>query len=414
MFDEYLPVDEYYLGRILASAHAFVFQPEIEVRLPWHVNGPPGSSMRLDSWRRSRGRQMPGRNFVFAVLVLVLAACGDEQRRFDPPLDVYVTPEAVLTSFGSLSDPTGAEVMASINAAAFSKSGRYLAVADGSPPHLRILDRVSGTARSFGSEGEGPGELRAADAVEFMGDSVLLVLSRNQRLERYSVQGDWLGGDDLRGAELLMSSLTAGCEDALYLYGVPVEYRQLDSVPWIHGLRFEPEVSTRPLLWIPGTKFHFGWGGLYGLDGSREGVLLWYRAQTPHVGFWLPCDDDSTRIWSRWSPDEIEVESGLESSEGVSGQALTLPDTLFAGAAARGETKIWARRPRDAQGGIHVTYFRVVLEEVCRAVGLLGEWTLHDVGRDGLLLESHESFPSLSVLAWTWFERRLTRVECER
>lgn len=412
MFDEYFPVDEYYLGRIRASAHAFIFQSEIKVRLPGHINGPFGSRIRLDAWHRSRGRQITGRDFVFAVLVSVLAACGDEQPRFDPPPDVYVTPEVLLASFGSLSDTAGVEALGRINDAALSESGRYVAVADGSPPHLKVFDRASDSAWSFGAEGDGPGELRATYSVEFLGDSILLVLSGDHRLEHFSVQGEWRGGYNLVPTDLLIGSITAGCGQSIYAYGHPARYRHLDSLPWVHEVRRDPEISARPLLWISGTEFRFGRGSLKGFDATEDGVLLWDRAQTPHVGFWLACGGDSTRIWSRWAAEEIDVESGLETREGVGGQTLTLPDTLFAGAVARGSTKIWARRPYRPDEGEQVTLVRVHRDGTCRAVGLLGTWTLHDGHSDGLLVATYEPFPSVSVLDWTWFETELAQVRC--
>lgn len=353
------------------------------------------------------------RSLSLILLALAVEGCSRDDAPLDRRSRVYVTPEAVLTSFGSLSDTTGAEVMSHIKAAALSESGRYLAVADRSPPYLRIFDRESGAARSFGPEGRGPGELRAADAVEFLGDSVLLVLARGYRLERFNVQGEWLGGYDLRGTELLTSSMTAGCGSRIYVYGIPAEYRRLDSVPWVHELSPVTRTTATPLVWIPGTDFHFGWGGLEGFDGNGNGVLLWDRAQTPHEGYWLPCEGSSARIWSRWSAAEIDVESeARRSSAGTGGQALMLPDTLFAGAAARGPAKIWGRRAFEPDGGTNATHFRVVRDGTCRAVGLMGEWTLHDASSDGLLVATGDPFPSISVLDWGWFEERLTAVRC--
>lgn len=357
---------------------------------------------------------MTGRDFLFAVLVLVLAACGYEDRDIDSPPDVYVTPEVLLGSFGSLSDTTGVEALGRIDDAALSESGRYMAVADESAPHVKVFDRASDSAWSFGAQGEGPGELRAAYAVEFLGDSSLLVLSGDHRLEHFSVQGEWRGGYRLSATDVLISSITAGCGQSIYAYGHPARYRHLDSLPWVHELRRDPEISARPLLWIPGTEFYFGWGGLAGFDATEDGVLLWDRAQTPHVGFWIACGSDSTRIWSRWAAEEIEVESGLESREGVGGQVYTLPDTLFAGAAARGSTKIWGRRPNRPDAREQVTLVRVHRNDNCRAVGLLGRWTLHDGHSDGLLVSSSEPFPSVSVLDWTWFESKLAQVRCFR
>jgi hypothetical protein len=344
----------------------------------------------------------------------VLAACGDEQRRFDPPPYVYVTPEALNVSFGALSDTTGAEALGRIEDAALSESGRYMAIADQSSPHLKVFDRASDSAWSFGAKGEGPGELRAAYAVEFLGDSSLLVLSGDHRLKHFGVHGEWRGGSSLGPTDLLIGSITAGCGQRIYAYGHPAPYRNLDSLPWVHEVRRDPEVSTRPLLWIRGTEILFGRGSLKGFDATEDGVLLWDRAQAPHVGYWLPCGGDSVQTWSRWAAEEIEVESGLESREGVSGEALTLPDTLFAGAAARGSTKIWARRPYRPDHEEQVTLVRVHREGTCRAVGLLGTWTLQDGHSGGLLVSTSEPFPSVSVLDWTWFETKLAQVGCLR
>lgn len=357
---------------------------------------------------------MTGRDLVSAVLLLMLAACGDEQRRFDPPPDVYMTPEALVVSFGALSDTTGAEALGRVEGAALSESGRYMAVADESSPHLKVFDRASDSAWSFGAEGEGPGELRAAYALQFLGDSSLIVLSGDHRLEHFSVQGEWRGGSSLGPTDLLIGSITAGCGQSIYAYGRPARYRHLDSLPWVHQVRRDPEVSARPLLWIAGTEFRFGRGSLKGFDATEDGVLLWDRAQTPHVGYWLPCGGDSVRIWSRWAAEEIEVESGLESRQGVGGQVLTLPDTLFAGAAARGSTKMWARRANLPDDIEQVTLVRVHRNGACRAVGLLGEWTLHDAHSDGLIVATSEPFPSVSVLDWTWFEAKLAQVRCFR
>lgn len=367
--------------------------------------------------RGSAGARTGGaRSLLAAALPLLavgsLAACGGADDRFGTPDRVHVPPESVVASFGELDDSTGVEVLSYVYGAALSESGRYVAVADRAPPHLRLLDRRTDSARSLAPEGEGPGELRTAWSVEFLGDSVLLALAEDLRIERYGVRGEWRGGHRLGGTGLLVSSITAGCGKEVYAYGHPAEYRHLDTVPWVHRLTLDEEASATPRLEIPGTDFRFGWGGLEGFDGTDAGVLLWDKGRSPQVGFWLPCGGDSHRAFDHRAAREIEMETVLETREGPSGTALTLPDTMFAGAAARDSTQIWARRALRPDDGLRVTSFRVVTGGEGREVELRGRWSLHDAHPEGLLLETPDPYPSVKVVDWSWFEEQLTPVAC--
>lgn len=347
---------------------------------------------------------------VSVVLMATCVACDGGP--YGTPERVEVPPEAVLTSFGAFDDPRGVETLGDPVAASVSESGRYLAVSDRSPPYLRVLDRQTDSTWSFGPEGEGPGEFRAADAVEFLGDSVLLVLARDQHLERFSPRGVFQGGRSLRESGLRVAFITAGCGSRVYLYGVPARYRHLDSVPRVHELRAGEELSASPVLEIPGTEFHFGRGGLVGFDGTESGVLYWDKTRDPEVGFWIPCSTGTPRIFSHGASEQMDIETALEAREGGGGQAFTLPDTLFSGAAARGSVQIWARYGRRPDTANTVTTFQVVAGERCREVELRGEWTLHDAYSDGLVLDRSDPFPAVDVLDWSWFEERLTRVRC--
>jgi hypothetical protein len=94
------------------------------------------------------------------------------------------------------------------------------------------------------------------------------------------------------------------------------------------------------------------------------------------------------------------------------GMALTLPDTLFAGAAARGSVRIMARSPLRPRDGAPYTTFRAVQGERCMAVEGSGSWTLHDAHALGLIVTRSDPFPVVRLVDWTWFERTLTDVAC--
>jgi len=355
---------------------------------------------------------MQKRCIVWMVLVFIGGGCGAEEESFDAPARVAIPSEAIVASFGELSDTTEVDILTWARLASLSESGRYLTIGDHAPPFLRILDRKTGTKRSFAERGHGPGELMSAYSLDFLGDSVLLVLSAGQRLERFNVAGDWLTGHRLPDTGVLVKSIAVGCGERIFAYGVPVGHRRVDTVPWVHELKFGSEVSAEALLDIPGTGYFMGYGGLNGFDGNSEGLLLWHRAREPQVGYWLPCDGGPAILWSHTAPREIvERSMTLEGGE-VGGAVLTLPDTLFQGAAALGQVKVRLRKAFQPEDGVDVSSFHVVGQDECQEVEILGDWTLHDAHRDGLVIATSDPFPRVEVIEWDWFNSVLTRVSC--
>ena len=341
-----------------------------------------------------------------------VGGCGAEEETFDPPARVAIPPEAVVASFGEISDTTGIQILVSAWVAALSESGRFLAVGDRSPPFLRILDRETGARRSFGPKGQGPGELMSAYGLDFLGDSMLLVLSAGQRLDRFTVEGEWLAGHRLQETGVSVMSIAVACGGRVFAYGVPLGDRQMDTVPWLHELELGPDVSAETRLRIPGTGYLVGWGGLYGFDGNADGVLLWHRAREPQVGYWLPCDGSAVSMWSHTvSREVVERMMTLEGGE-YGGSVLTLPDTVFHGAAALGLVKVRTRLALQPEDGVDVTTFHVVAGEECLEVEIFGAWKLHDAHRDGLVLDRSDPYPLVQVIDWAWLEGTLTRARC--
>lgn len=344
-----------------------------------------------------------------AVLVVTFGCAPEEV--FLPPARLAVPPEAVLVSFGVVEDSTGVHVLARPWVAALSESGRYLAIGEyAAPPLLRVLDRETGEAWSFGPRGRGPGELLSAHAVEFLGDSVLLVMS-GQRLERFSVDGRWLAGYRPVEAGLTVVAIASGCGGRVYSYGAPVDARGLDSVPWIHELQLGPMVSSRPLFWTQGHAPR-GWGDLHGFDASEEGILLWHKRVEPEVGYWIPCDGSDPTVWSHAAAPQ-DVVDAVPLAGDRAGMVLQLPDTVFRGAAVRGSTKVRARAWDYDRRGSAVTSLQVVDSGGCWEVELLGSWRLRDAHADGLVLSTEsQGVPVVQLIDWNWFDGVLTPARC--
>lgn len=304
----------------------------------------------------------------FALALSVWAGACSAEEAFPPPARLTIPPEAVLASLGELEDSTGSECWPAPGWRPLP-DGPVSGVGEiAVPPFLRVLDRETGAARSFGPRGAGPGELTSAYALAFMGDSTLLVLS-HQRVERFSVTGEWLAGRRAADAGLLISSLTTGCGGRVFAYGVPARHDGIELVPWVFEIEFDPEFSAKPLLWIPGRASP-AWGALFGFDGGGEGVVLWHKFSEPEVGYWIPCDGSEPTVWSHAaSRDEVEAVIDLGNRGGM---VLTLPDTLFQGAAARGDARIRARMWDRDKRGSEVTSFQVVDAEGCREVEFVG------------------------------------------
>ena len=343
---------------------------------------------------------------MMACLAIITASGGDAER-FGPPARLTLPAEAVIASLGELSDSTRARELAMPWVAALSPSMRYVAVGDrASAPFIHVLDRQTDEAWSFGTMGDGPGELRRADALAFLNDSTLLVLS-DHRLERYAVSGEWRNGYRVADAGLFISSITTGCDGRVFAYGVPLPHRSTgrpDTLAWLHELDLDETISAQERMRIPSPPGAMSWGALYGFDGSADGVVLYHKPTS--VGHWYPCNDSDGSEWSR-PPGRTDEDQAATTNHGM---VLTLPDTMFAGAAARGPVKVWARSWKD--GGADVTALREVTDSVCREVELVGLWTLHDAHAVGLVLTFNEPFPAAKIIDWNWFQAQLTPVRC--
>ncbi len=336
-------------------------------------------------------------------LFWLFTSCGEKAEEYPPPVRLALPAEAVTLSFGKEEDEAGVEDFSIGWVAALSPSGRFLAVGDRVAPFLRILDRSTDSAFAFGERGEGPGELTSVSALDFQGDSVLFVLGGRQRLERFRVTGEWAGGYRMSDSGLLVSSIAVGCGERVFAYGIPAATRRADTVPWVHRLHLGEQLSSTPLLAIPG-KARMTYGALYGFDGTPDGVLLWHRAGEAQAGYWVPCDGGPPTLWSGAAQEELEAISA------PSGNVFQLPDTLFYGAVARGPARVRARSWKD--GSQRVTGLYVASGGECREIQLLGGWFLHDAHQEGLVLAGEDPFPTVKILDWGWLESHITPQQC--
>lgn len=348
-----------------------------------------------------------------AILIgsLLATACGGESRA--PVQQLHLPTSEALDSLGRLSDSTRAEVFSRIKDASLSPSGRFFAVSDEAPPYLRILDRVERTISSFGNEGPGPGELRGVHAVDFEGDSVLLVLAAG-RLERFSVDGEWLGGESLSRRRIHPMSFAMGCGDRLFVYGAPVEHRELDSVPWLHEVDQSASSLTTPVLVIPGRAGgSVRYGALYGVDGTDDGIFVWHIQVQSGVeaGYWIACDGSEPILLEHTAGSVPAAEAFLVGGRQV--LALTLPDTLFAGAAAIGAGA--AFRAFSSQNGDEATTsIRTIGSSGCELLEIVGDWRLYDAERGLLVLARQEPFPSAILVDSEWIRSNSVQRACNR
>ena len=84
---------------------------------------------------------------------------------------------------------------------------------------------------------------------------------------------------------------------------------------------------------------------------------------------------------------------------------MTLPDTLFVGAAVHGSSKIRAKRPNYVlANGVDITSFHVVTDGECQEVEFFGAWDLLDAHPDGLVVARRLPYPAVQVIDWAWFD----------
>ena len=172
---------------------------------------------------------------------------------------------------------------------------------------------------------------------------------------------------------------------------------------YLQGL--DPKVSAARLLgdFLENYTIHHQLlSASYNVGGPSAGYAL--AINTLSALLLIPVYHDFGITGAPWT-------KGVKSGE-VGGSVLTLPDTLFQGAAALGPVKIRTRRALQPDDGIDVTSFHVVAGEECLEVEIFGDWKLYDAHRDGLVLATSEPFPSVMVIDWAWFEGILTQARC--
>jgi hypothetical protein len=353
------------------------------------------------------------RHRLILTVSLCLIACSSMTGCAAPSDEDYATPvqvtppgEGIVYQIGAASDGSGLREFAAIKTAVLSESGRFLAVADRrAPPYLRIVDRESDAVVAFGPRGGGPAELRSAEELTFSGDTLLLVLAGGGRLELFSATGEWRRGFRVPDAGVTLSSITNGCGGKLYGYGVPTGsvHVRPDTVPWVHELTIGETLTAEPRAAFVKHGV-MGWGGLFGFSGSADGILVWRKAT--NSGYWVPCGEAVPELWS---PALNPKPAGASEAEG--GMVFVLPDTLFAGAAATGNRRIWARTYAIADNN-RETAIRVVSEGTCSEVRFPGKWTVHDAQPVGLVLSVDDPAPTVKIIAWSWLSSQLRKVRC--
>lgn len=207
-------------------------------------------------------------------------------------------------------------------------------------------------------------------------------------------------------------SITTGCGGRAFVYGVPDDYLRLDVVPWLHELDLLSDKPPEARLVIPGRAGVVRYGALFGFDGTDSGVWLWHEQVQSGVaaGYWIPCDDEPPRVLDAVGVGASVEQAFRDGSHTV--MSLTLPDTLFAGAAAQRTTAVWAFRWKPKMEKDAVTSLRVLEGERCATLELAGNWTIHHLHRDKLVLARADPFPAAVVVDWGWIEENLTETPC--
>ncbi|HEX6133524.1 MAG TPA: 6-bladed beta-propeller [Longimicrobiales bacterium] len=131
------------------------------------------------------------RLFAFPALLLLLSGAATAQ-----------SPRLVpIGSFGC-ADCTGPALFSTIHALAITADGAII-IADDDRPLIRIFDERGTYVRGFGRTGAGPGELRLPVGVGTMARELVVVDMRNQRVTRYTTDGDVVSTHRLNGLPTL-------------------------------------------------------------------------------------------------------------------------------------------------------------------------------------------------------------------
>ncbi|MCY4645657.1 MAG: hypothetical protein OXE73_02045 [Gammaproteobacteria bacterium] len=114
------------------------------------------------------------------------------------PLDWRLVPVA---SFGpkSLAETGAAEEFGRVNSVAVGPDGP-LFVADGLNHEVRVFGLDGVHRRTFGRNGEGPGEFRSLYSLAWVGDRLLTLDPNLGRIGEFSAEGEWLGQQRIEGS----------------------------------------------------------------------------------------------------------------------------------------------------------------------------------------------------------------------
>jgi hypothetical protein len=266
------------------------------------------------------------------------------------------------------------------------------------------MDLHSGISWSFGYQGEGPGELRNAYSVQFLGDTLISVIS-SVHLEEFTTEGEWIDRTRLPDLGVRAVAHTWACSERWFFYGKPSERLRKDSTQWVHETA-DLGTSVTPRLSLPGTA-PLRFGALYGFAGTDEGVAVWHDQNGVGVGYWVPCEGKASVVDHRGV--EETVSTSL-SAAGDRAMVTVLPDTLFWGAVAEGTSFIHAFQWED--GDEEITTIKVLDDTDCSSAELGGSWRIYDLSQGKLLLAQHDPFPAVKIVEWAWLRSLLTTGSC--
>lgn len=144
----------------------------------------------MSGWQKELPRK--GRDRLLACSALLLAAgCGSDAATRLPALTELPTlPVVEELRIGSLDDP---EVGFTRIGSVWESAAGELYVVERSEPELRVYDAEGALMRTYGREGEGPGEFQTMSDFGVLGDTVWISDSRHRRLTMFGKEGDVLG-----------------------------------------------------------------------------------------------------------------------------------------------------------------------------------------------------------------------------
>ena len=219
----------------------------------------------------SRGR-LPFAVPVLALLAGVAAGCASEA---PPPTGLTITTDTVggivhVTSTGtapewqltpvvsigpkSLSETGAPEEFGRVNSATLGPDEAVF-VADGFNDEVRVFGLDGVHRRTFGRNGDGPGEFRSLYSVAWMGDRLLTLDSSLGRIGAFSAEGEWLGQQRVEGS---VSGSPAGLRlmpvgpDEFYRLGLLSNETGIESLFVGHNIRGETGDTLSRLQPPPG------------------------------------------------------------------------------------------------------------------------------------------------------------------